>query len=509
MIDERSTKTADMFPPRFIEWGIYLIAFLIPFQIIIPEFPHLITICVILSALLFIASFANAIVSGRVTRPSVNILIGLLLVTSLLSVINSDNISLSWDSLLYPLVWILTFYFNIVWNIHTRQQLKKLLYAFLGGGVAICIFALINVSTQRGLAHSLDSMGLLPYFALEPLTTLGYPADIALGTFFNPDYFAAFLLFPSCLAFALALWGPGRWGIAGKLLFPLTAFTLLLTRGRGAAIALLFALILISLIYLVRHRRKVIPMALLVVFIVSLALLLSPYAGNFWTGIGGFLGGEKWTLESINRSFELRSSMISTRMEHFYQHPLLGYGYQYSEWAVLYYHPRGGITYFAPGHSHNWYMEILVSSGIAGLLPILMITAFALWRSFKACLKSNDRLIQGVSIGIMGALAAFLVDGLFNHSYREQKVAITFWVAIALAMVLHKLTHPDSAAEASRMPPGGGGLSTLAIIGGTIVLGLAMGYTTVYIGDPTIIYSIFATLAMIGIGVITLARAVT
>lgn len=503
-----------LIPNWVTEWGTYLVALLIPFQIVIPGFPFLITGCTILSALLFAASFVNAVFEGRVARPSANIVVGMLLLVSLLSVVNSDNVLLSWDRTLCELIWVLTIYFNVAWNIRTKRHLERLLCA-LGLGVAfLCIFSILDVVTKRGTIEWLASSGLLPYLSLNPSQSLTYPTDTALGTFFNADYLAAFLLFPSCLAFGLVMWGTGKSKWVGGAILLLTGFTILLTHGRGAAMALLSALLLMTLAYLARERRRITPVIVTVMLIVCLGLLLSPYAGGVWTRLGELLGGEKWTMDNLRYSFEVRADLLRAGMENFSHHPILGYGYEYSDWSIDVYYPGGGSAVFAPGHCHNWYVETLVTSGVVGLLAWLVLVVAAMWSSFAAFLKAGDRTIRWVAMGLVGALAAFLVDGWFNDSYREPKVSIIFWTAIALAVVLRNIgeaSQAEKSANRSEMMPSEAPLATaripaMAIPLVLVLLNAVIALSVVYLAQPTPVYAAFAGMLMLGSGMASVAK---
>ncbi|MEN9203646.1 MAG: O-antigen ligase family protein [Thermostichus sp. DG02_3_bins_51] len=107
------------------------------------------------------------------------------------------------------------------------------------------------------------------------------------------------------------------------------------------------------------------------------------------------------------------------------ERPLTGWGWQ--SFADLYHaqHPPELL-----GHCHNMYLHLAAEGGIPLLLGYLLLGGWILWRGLKAWRRSQE----GVLLGILLALAAFLASGLLDVVILDGRIHLL--VTLLLGAVL-------------------------------------------------------------------------
>ncbi len=82
---------------------------------------------------------------------------------------------------------------------------------------------------------------------------------------------------------------------------------------------------------------------------------------------------------------------------------------------------------------HNWYLGIIVESGVISLLAVLGMLGVFLWRGFRTCILHpiNDRFMH-LRLGIFISVIAYMVVGMVNDSY--VCVSPVFWFIFGVGM---------------------------------------------------------------------------
>ncbi|MBL8383584.1 MAG: hypothetical protein JNM90_10930 [Burkholderiales bacterium] len=108
-----------------------------------------------------------------------------------------------------------------------------------------------------------------------------------------------------------------------------------------------------------------------------------------------------------------------------------------------------------PWHAKNLFLHVLIEHGMIGLGLLVVALGAALWRS--ALGRSAD---HPVAPPLAGALAGFLVVGLFDSLLDVPRVAFLFYLCVFLALLIRPVRRASSGGAANAAPPGAGGEAT-------------------------------------------------
>jgi O-antigen ligase len=238
------------------------------------------------------------------------------------------------------------------------------------------------------------ALALLPY--AFPMTfpfyifTPAFFSDRVFATFGNPNYLAAFLI--TALPFLIL----SRWLRPGMARFAMTGFlalvlvTLFLTGSRSAWLASLVGFLFLGFFQYIKHKRaKILGVTLLVIVALGATATLKNYIAPI---IPQF--------ERISLDTE-RSISISTRLhlwqaglQSFLTRPFTGFGQD-----ML----RGNIEPYVPEHlkanevffidrTHSELIDILLTTGIFGLIGYLGFFGLIFWKEVRSGLKETAAL---------------------------------------------------------------------------------------------------------------------
>ena len=98
-------------------------------------------------------------------------------------------------------------------------------------------------------------------------------------------------------------------------------------------------------------------------------------------------------------------------------------------------------------NAHNIYLEGYISVGLLGFFGILLLTLAAIQRLLRMQKRSdrNSTLIQGVAVGIFGALVANLLEGWVDAAFWQIEFAALVAIFIGIAYALPRIVSDDSA----------------------------------------------------------------
>jgi O-antigen ligase len=174
-------------------------------------------------------------------------------------------------------------------------------------------------------------------------------------------------------------------------------------------------------------RRKLLaPLA--AAFVIFVVLLPAPYRER---------------VESIwNPRFRTnvqRLELVRGGLSIFREHPVVGVGTMDLGETYRKHMPPGAVH--VHGHMHNDFIQIAVQTGVVGLAAFC-----ALLVSFALLIARNLRLDLGPSdrawvVGALGALAGFIVNGLFEWNFGDAEVVTLLYIVIGanLAIRLERL----------------------------------------------------------------------
>ena len=235
------------------------------------------------------------------------------------------------------------------------------------------------------------------------------------------------------------------------------------------------ALLLLSNIYYLAENKKVdkffyFQVLCLVLIAVSLAMT---YTRGVWLAIGmalvptlfflkrshlfGFVGIGVLAIGALmvfddnfaNRVFSIadfghqsnseRMSIWRMNLAMFWDHPLLGVGFDENSYVIKDYFKKYGIVDVPASHAHNTYLNFLSGLGILGLFAFLGFLASHALVVFKALFTRTQR--DGLfffTVGFLGVSLVVAIGGLTECNFKDAEVNHFFITCCALVSSLYK-----------------------------------------------------------------------
>ena len=250
------------------------------------------------------------------------------------------------------------------------------------------------------------------------------------GPFSNAMTFGGILLILCSLFLAVAVGAGAARGLrraaAGAAIVTFTALFFSFTRSSWVGAV---ASVVVILAFL--RRKWLVPFAAALVLFVL--LLPAPYrerVESIW---------DPTYFTNIHRLELLRGGVKIVR-----DHPVIGVGTM--DLADLYrrYMPPGAVVVF--GHMHNIFLQVAVQSGFLGLAAFcwLLFSFFRLMiRNLKLDLPPPERAWV---VGSIGALAGFIVNGLFEWNFGDAEVVTLLYIVLGANLALPRLHRPEASA---------------------------------------------------------------
>jgi O-antigen ligase len=100
--------------------------------------------------------------------------------------------------------------------------------------------------------------------------------------------------------------------------------------------------------------------------------------------------------------------------------------------------------------THNWYVKVLVETGIIGLIPVLFMLQQMLATSYRLFKRATDPLYQGLGLGLFLATWAALIANCFGDRWTYVEITGLLWVLVATAIRATEFSLPEMTSE---LPP--------------------------------------------------------
>ena len=340
-------------------------------------------------------------------------------------------------------------YFVIVNNVREEKQINRIIGAVIIAGAALGIY------------------GIFQYYGID-FSFWSYTAGRGkiFGLSGNPGYFAGYIILPLSLTTSLFLAAKNRNRkillLIGTLLM---GTTLIATIARSSYVAFGLSLIFMFLLFLLaRGKRFIIDnrkifIFLLIVIILAVSLFVIP---NPLNKPGTIIPQIKARI-STTRLIDEFSSGRRTAIRKFTgmmikDHPLLGSGIGTYKYNTLRYQAkffeqgdnRSIYPYGVADKAHNEYIQLWAELGTIGLAIFLwLIIAYFIY-GIRYLRREKDEQKQGIMIGMMGAVVAFLVDSYFWFPLHLSANLSLLWLFIGLTMVMGLEKNAGSASKSKR-----------------------------------------------------------
>lgn len=237
--------------------------------------------------------------------------------------------------------------------------------------------------------------------------------------------------------FAMFFWGftqfvkRKKMKLFGYVLVATTIFATMYTFSRGAYLAILFTVLVLGLL----KDRKL--LLVLTVFLLT------------WQTVVPTAVRERVTMtENSNGQLEAsaqeRVDLWSNAWNSIQRSPIVGNGF---------------ATFQLGEHvdnlkdTHNWYVKVMVETGIIGLSMALFLLQQMLALSYRLFRRATDPLYQGLGLGLLLAVCSCMVANLFGDRWTYLEITALLWVLVAAAARASNLIESDLTPELATDTP--------------------------------------------------------
>jgi putative inorganic carbon (hco3(-)) transporter len=115
----------------------------------------------------------------------------------------------------------------------------------------------------------------------------------------------------------------------------------------------------------------------------------------------------------------------------------------------------GFATYQMSSHvdnlkdTHNWYVKVMVETGIVGMIIVLFMLWQMLASAFRLFKTAVDPLYQGLGLGLFLAVCACLVANFFGDRWTYLEITSPLWVLVATALRALQLVELEPTQEST------------------------------------------------------------
>ena len=326
-------------------------------------------------------------------------------------------------------------YLVIVNNIRGEKQISRIISAVIIVGAALGLYGIFQY-------NNIDFSFWVPIAGRNKI----------FGLFGNVGYFAGYIVLPLSLSIPLFLAAKSR---KRKILLLigilLMGTTLIVTLSRSSYAAFGFSLLFMFLLFLltrgknfIKENNKLFVIVLIVIITISFLFIIPTPLSKPGTVISEIkarisITGITNTFSSGGRGtiWKFTGMMIKDR-------PILGSGigtYKYNtfRYQAKFFEQGDNRTIYTYGFAekaHNEYLQLWAELGIIGLAIFLWIIITYFNYGIRYLKREKDKQRQGIMIGLMGGIVAFLVDSFFWFPLHLSSNLSLFWLFIGLATVM-------------------------------------------------------------------------
>jgi len=260
--------------------------------------------------------------------------------------------------------------------------------------------------------------------------SMGYAGANGLAAF--AAQFAIFLV--ALAGFEKKMWlRAGYYGLAG-----FSAICLMYSLSRGGYAAFLAGCLVIGLL----KQRKL--LALLGIFLFTWTTLVPPAMQQ---RVNMTYDKQSGTLDN---SAATRLSLWSNAMQVFQENAVLGSGFDTYEYMQLNKRTDGVTGYYAD--THNYFVKLLVETGVVGLLLFLWLLGRIVGEGFRLFLRAQDPFFKSLGLGIIGWLVCSVVANLFGDRWSFLQINGFMWVIAGLVCRAYELDKSNVFANPEAVP---------------------------------------------------------
>lgn len=411
-----------------VRWGIYLLAVLIPLQLFpiayLPGLPYSPSIARLLVLAILYVTLAKVLMHemSEVHSNSLDLLVLVYGGCFFLSSPMTDDLDVLFRDAIPSMMALISSYYVLVLSIKDTKVLKHFVLLLLlscSGVAGFAVFQYIQ-GNQAYVAYMRSPWATLftgPYrVAVRQgwiATVAGTPYTRVGGIFMNPEQLGGLLIYPFLVTLSLALLHPSRrLRILYVTLSALCALGLLASMTRGAWLGAGCGIVV--LVFLSRQHRVRLPV------LVGILTIIGLIAASYW-GVDPVPAGLQVRLGEIAApGYRFRRDIRYTHywlpsLETIRRSWLVGYGTR--------------------GETHSLYLNILLETGVLGLVAFSLIMGAAFCRLLTVFRGAKEPFRQGLALGLIAALSGWLVHSVFYTDLISNNGMLLF-ACLALARIL-------------------------------------------------------------------------
>jgi len=374
-----------------IEWGIYLALFtpliflrgyFFPFVTPKTIFFRIVVDVILIAYILLVLTNRKYLPKFNILTISVTVFFGILILTSFTGV----NFEKSFWSTFERMTGLLTFFHLFVFFIilssvfKERKYWERILTVSILVGVFLGLYVLLgDAASSRGG-----------------------------GTIGNTSFLSAYLLFDIFFAIILLFAKTGVWRIfyGATLAVLLATLFLNIEPTRGAIGAFFIGVFILIFGYMIFSRNKLLKklafILLVLVILGGIGISQTSFFKEKFIDIKDLPGGA-------------RKVVWSMAFESWQEKPLLGWGPEnFNIPFAKYFNPELPLTFDVwYDRVHNIVLDVLVTSGILGLLSYLSIFVIAIFGLIRNCLKVVDKKNIFIPLGMITLLAVYFLQNIW------------------------------------------------------------------------------------------------
>ena len=232
---------------------------------------------------------------------------------------------------------------------------------------------------------------------------------------------AAFAAQVSAFLVALAGFEKKKWlraGYYGVAVF--SAVCLMYSLSRGGYAAFLVGCAVVGVL----KQRKL--LVLLAIFLFTWTSLVPPAVQQRVSMTYDKQSGE------LDNSATTRLSLWSNAMQVFQENAVIGAGFDTYEYMRLNKRTDGASGYYAD--THNYFVKVLVETGIVGLILLLWLLVRMLFDGYRLYNGGHDPFFQALGLGLVGWVICAVVANLFGDRWTFLQVNGYMWVIAGLVL---------------------------------------------------------------------------
>jgi O-antigen ligase len=331
-----------------------------------------------------------------------------------------------------PLVYVALLFMYL----HTRQDVRRLLFGMIGSGIVITVIGL----AQRLLFRS--TMMVEPDGLQRVYTVFGNANNV--GLLF--DYVLPLVM---AIVVARVAW---KSRIAALILCIPMALVIYWTYSRGSWMFAIPVAVIFVVACAIRNRKVLITGGL--VLLVIAAIVLGAFHARIWNYlVQGHVSTQGHS--TVTKRLYLWDSALGM----IHDSPWVGYGMDnwlchYSEnsvcsnhlhhyWVTTDHGVSTGLTEEPTlSHPHNVFLQVWVSMGVFGMLAFIAVLVLFFWLFARILMYLHSNEVshkeqwRWMLVGIGAAMLAAMVQGQGDSAFLEQDLSFFFWALVAALLLL-------------------------------------------------------------------------